>query len=141
MSNGYRPLFSEIHFFSNIFQKMTKNFKFSQKVGYFRNFFNDKFESSVEVYYKEMDNLIEFKEGALPGDNVSDNTDNLLVFGDRPTGPGHCMYGGVGVFGVDSWYSKENGKLLKQVFVKRNCRPYDYKFLSKENRNERKQKF
>jgi|APGre2960657444_1045066.scaffolds.fasta_scaffold19072_4 hypothetical protein len=57
---------------------------------------------------------------------------HFKVFGDRPTGPGHCMYGGVGVFGVDSWYSKENGKLLKQVFVKRNCRPYDYKFLSKE---------
>jgi len=57
---------------------------------------------------------------------------HLKVFGDRPTGPGHCMYGGVGVFGVDSWYSKESGKLLKQVFVKRNCRPYDYKFLSKE---------
>lgn len=50
-------------------------------VGYFRNFFNDKFETSVEVYYKGMKNLIEFKEGALPGDNVNDNTDNLLVFG------------------------------------------------------------
>jgi hypothetical protein len=60
------------------------------------------------------------------------NSIHLQVFGDRPTGPGHCMYGGVGVFGVDSWYSKENGKLLKQVFIKRNCRPYDYKFLSKE---------
>lgn len=50
-------------------------------VGYFRNFFNDKFETSVEVYYKGMKNLIEFKEGALPSDNVNDNTDNLLVFG------------------------------------------------------------
>jgi hypothetical protein len=28
-----------------------------------------------------MNNLIEYKEGALPGDNVNDNTDNLLVFG------------------------------------------------------------
>jgi hypothetical protein len=51
-------------------------------VGYFRNFFNDNFETSVEVYYKKMNNLIEFKEGALPGDNVNDNTDNLLVFGE-----------------------------------------------------------
>jgi hypothetical protein len=33
---------------------------------------------------------------------------------------------------IDSWYSKENGKLLKQVFIKRNCMPYEYKFLSKE---------
>lgn len=50
-------------------------------VGYFRNFKSNMFESSVEVYYKGMNNLIEYKEGALPGDNVNDNTDNLLVFG------------------------------------------------------------
>lgn len=50
-------------------------------VGYFRNFFDNTFESSVELYYKGMKNLIEYKEGALPGDNVNDNTDNLLVFG------------------------------------------------------------
>jgi len=50
-------------------------------IGYFRNFFENTFESSVELYYKGMKNLIEYKEGALPGDNVNDNTDNLLVFG------------------------------------------------------------
>ncbi|MBL1280132.1 MAG: TonB-dependent receptor [Fluviicola sp.] len=50
-------------------------------LGYFKNFLNNKIETSVEVYYKGMDNLIEYKEGALPGDNVNDNTDNLLVFG------------------------------------------------------------
>jgi hypothetical protein len=51
-------------------------------VGYFHNFMNNTYEASVEVYYKGMKNLIEFKEGALPGDNLNDNTDNLLVFGD-----------------------------------------------------------
>jgi hypothetical protein len=50
-------------------------------VGYFRNFNNDKYEVSVELYYKGMKNLVEFKEGALPGDNVNENTDNLLVYG------------------------------------------------------------
>ncbi|MFT6282740.1 MAG: hypothetical protein ACJA0U_002878, partial [Salibacteraceae bacterium] len=50
-------------------------------LGYFRNFKDNMFESSVEVYYKGMKNLIEYKEGALPGDNINDNTDNLLVFG------------------------------------------------------------
>ncbi len=50
-------------------------------LGYFRNFANNQWESSVEVYYKGMNNLIEYKEGALPGDNVNDNTDNLLTFG------------------------------------------------------------
>lgn len=50
-------------------------------VGYFRNFKQNKYETSVEVYYKDMRNLIEYKEGALPSDNVNDNTDNLLTFG------------------------------------------------------------
>lgn len=50
-------------------------------LGYFRNFMDDKYEASVEVYYKGMKNLIEYKQGALPSDNVNDNTDNLLVFG------------------------------------------------------------
>lgn len=50
-------------------------------IGYFRNFRNNTFESSIEFYYKSMNNLIEFKEGALPQDNVQDNTDNLLTFG------------------------------------------------------------
>lgn len=50
--------------------------------GYFRNFFNNKYETSIEVYYKGMNNLIEYKEGALPQDNVKDNTDNLLTFGN-----------------------------------------------------------
>ena len=50
-------------------------------LGYFRNFNDDKWETSVEIYYKGLKNLIEYKEGALPGDNVNDNTDNLLVYG------------------------------------------------------------
>ncbi|MNJ90926.1 TonB-dependent Receptor Plug Domain protein [compost metagenome] len=50
-------------------------------LGYFRNFNDNKWETSVEVYYKKMENVIEFKEGALPTDNVNDNTDNLLVYG------------------------------------------------------------
>ena len=51
-------------------------------IGYFQNFLDNKFESSVEVYYKDMNNLIEFAEGAQPQDGVNDNTDNSFVFGD-----------------------------------------------------------
>lgn len=50
-------------------------------LGYFRNFNDNKWETSIEVYYKKMENVIEFKQGALPSDNVNDNTDNLLVYG------------------------------------------------------------
>ncbi len=56
------------------------------------------FETSVELYYKGMNNLIEFKEGALPGDNVNDNTDNLLVYG---TGR---------AFGIEFYIKKAVGK-------------------------------
>ncbi len=50
-------------------------------LGYFQNFKENKYEASVEIYYKGMKNLVEYKQGALPSDNVNDNTDNLLVFG------------------------------------------------------------
>ncbi|PWL28739.1 MAG: TonB-dependent receptor [Fluviicola sp. XM-24bin1] len=55
---------------------------YQASLGYFRNFKDNMFESSVELFYKGLNNLIEYRDGALPGDNVNDNTDNLLVFGD-----------------------------------------------------------
>ncbi len=33
-------------------------------LGYYRNFYNNLIETSVEVYYKQLDNLIEYKNGA-----------------------------------------------------------------------------
>ncbi|MCC6600421.1 MAG: TonB-dependent receptor [Crocinitomicaceae bacterium] len=50
-------------------------------LGYFRNFDNDQWESSVEIYYKDMQNVSEYREGAQPQQTVKDNIDNLLVFG------------------------------------------------------------
>lgn len=50
-------------------------------LGYFRNFRKNMWETSVEVYYKDMKNQIEFKEGALPEDNIKNNTDNNFTFG------------------------------------------------------------
>lgn len=50
-------------------------------IGYFRNFLKDMLETSVELYYKTMDNVSEFREGAQPEQTVNDNVDNLLVFG------------------------------------------------------------
>lgn len=47
--------------------------------GYFRNFFNDGLETSVEVYYKNMKNLIEYREGYTP-DQLRD-VDYDFVFG------------------------------------------------------------
>lgn len=51
-------------------------------VGYFQNFKNNAYESSVEIYYRDMKNLVEFKPGAQPEDNAKDNTDNNFIFGN-----------------------------------------------------------
>lgn len=51
-------------------------------VGYFRNFKKNVWETSVEVYYKDLQNLIEYKNNAQPEDNVADNVDNQLTFGN-----------------------------------------------------------
>ena len=40
------------------------------------------YETSFESYYKEMTNLIEYKEGVLPEDNTNSNSDNAFTFGD-----------------------------------------------------------
>lgn len=50
-------------------------------LGYFQNLFNDKYEGSIEVYYKTLKNQIEYMDGALPGDDISDNADNYFIFG------------------------------------------------------------
>ncbi|MFK7757470.1 MAG: TonB-dependent receptor [Flavobacteriales bacterium] len=51
-------------------------------IGYFRDLDDGNFEASIEAYYKTMNNLVEYKEGARPEDNVNTNIDSQLVFGD-----------------------------------------------------------
>lgn len=50
-------------------------------LGVFKNFRQDMFETSVEIYYKDMKNQIDYKEGAQPQDNVFDNPDNAFTYG------------------------------------------------------------
>lgn len=50
-------------------------------IGAFKNFKEDMFETSIEVYYKDMKNQIDYKEGAQPQDNVFDNPDNAFTYG------------------------------------------------------------
>lgn len=72
-------------------------------LGYFRNFNKNMFEASVEVYYKDMKNQIEFKEGALIEDNINNNTDNNFTFGDGTS------------YGVELFVNKQFGKLTGWV--------------------------
>lgn len=66
-------------------------------VGYYRNFRNNMFETSIETYYKETKNLPEFKPGA-----------KLLVNPDLETD----LLAGIGkAFGVELMVRKKSGKL------------------------------
>ena len=50
--------------------------------GYFRDLFDGALETSLEFYYKDFENLIEYAEGAEPANNANTNYDAQLVFGD-----------------------------------------------------------
>ncbi len=47
--------------------------------GLFKNFSNNTYETSIELYYKDMQNQIEYKEGYVP--NSIDDIENSFVFG------------------------------------------------------------
>ena len=51
-------------------------------MGYFKNFSENKYETSIELYYKDLRNLIEYKENSFPEDNLNNNVDNQLTFGN-----------------------------------------------------------
>ena len=68
-------------------------------VGYFRNFYKNMFETSVEFYYKKLENQIEYKDGATPGDNVADNPDNNFTFGEGES------------YGMEVFFKKSLGKV------------------------------
>ncbi len=51
-------------------------------IGYFRNFFGDYLETSIELYYKSMENQIEYRPGSSFGITVGDNADNNFVYGN-----------------------------------------------------------
>ena len=65
-------------------------------IGYFRNFLNDAIETSVEVYYKNMKNVIDFKDNAI-------TYANLALDAELRTGKGRS-------FGVELLVRKNIGK-------------------------------
>jgi hypothetical protein len=56
----------------------------------------------------------------------------ISVKGDRPSGGMNCRPGQPGVVKIESWYDLNNSKLLKQVFAKYLCKPFDYNLLEKD---------
>lgn len=68
-------------------------------IGFFKNWKNNTIESSAEVYYRTMENMVEYREGALPADDVGTNPDNSLVRGRGWS------------YGVELFVKKKFGKL------------------------------
>ncbi len=66
-------------------------------LGYFRNFKDNEIETSVEIYYKKMDNQVLFAEGKQLRINV--NLDSLLVYGKGKS------------YGAEFFVKKNTGKL------------------------------
>lgn len=72
-------------------------------LGVFKNFKQNMFESSIELYYKTMNNQIDYKEGAEPQDNVFDNPDNAFTYGQG------------WAYGAEIFFKKRTGKFTGWV--------------------------
>ena len=69
-------------------------------IGYYKNFLHNKYETSIESYYKTMDNLIEYKENYIPGIAIgTDNPDNNLTSGNGKS------------YGLEFFIAKNSGNL------------------------------
>ncbi len=82
-------------------EKVRPQIGWQYSLGYFRNFDENMWESSVEVYYKTLENQIDFRDGAVNG--LNSNIENDLVFG---TGE---------AYGAEFFLKKRTGKLTGWV--------------------------
>jgi CarboxypepD_reg-like domain/TonB-dependent Receptor Plug Domain len=77
--------FSSIGLPTDVWIPSGKNVKpqvaYQYAVGYFRDLWDRKYEASIEVYYKDMFNQIEYKEGTQPQDGANTNYDAFLTYG------------------------------------------------------------
>ena len=58
----------------------------------------ENWEASIEGYWKELENLVAYAENTSPEDNIGDNVDNNLVFGDGWS------------YGIETFLKKRQGK-------------------------------
>ena len=69
-------------------------------IGYYKNFLKNKYETSIEGYYKTMNNLIEYKDNYIPGIAIgTDNPDNNLTSGKGKS------------YGLEFFVGKNSGNL------------------------------
>lgn len=107
--------------------RVAPQFGTQYNIGYFRNFLDNSYETSVEVYYKDMQNLVEYKEGTLPEDNVNDNVDNHLTFG-RGYSYGVELFLKKRVGDFNGWLGYTWSKTMRVFETINNGDPYPAKF-------------
>lgn len=78
VSNNGSTLPTDVWMPSSLIVQPQKAWQYS--LGYFQNFLNNALETSVEVYYKDLKNQIEYREGYTPN-NIRD-PESDLVFGE-----------------------------------------------------------
>jgi len=66
-------------------------------LGYFKNFGNDNYETSVEVYYKDLQNQIDYSENYIP--NATTEVEDEFVFGKGKA------------YGIELFLKKKKGRL------------------------------
>ncbi|MDA0913036.1 MAG: carboxypeptidase-like regulatory domain-containing protein [Bacteroidetes bacterium] len=73
-------------------------------LGYFRDLGpTQSWEASIEGYYKDLENLVAYAENSRPEDNIGNNVDNNLVFGQGWS------------YGVETFIKRSQGKLTGWV--------------------------
>jgi len=70
-------------------------------LGYFRNFADNTFETSIEAYYKDLDNQIDYREDYV--NNVADDLEEEFVFGDGRS------------YGLELFINKQKGRMTGWV--------------------------
>lgn len=68
-------------------------------LGYFHNFKQNMYEASAEVYYRSLNNVVEYAEGVDLYQTVQDNPDNLMVSGNGEA------------YGLELFFKKTKGAL------------------------------
>lgn len=96
VSNNGSTLPTDIWVPSSLIVKPQRGNQYS--LGYFRNFSANMFETSVEVYYKQLYNQIEYKEGYTP--QANEDLEKSFVFGEGES------------YGAEFYIAKKTGGMV-----------------------------
>jgi outer membrane receptor for ferrienterochelin and colicin len=104
-------------------------------LGLFKNFDNNGWETSIEVYYKTMKNQVLFKEGAQPLlDSANTNIENVLVFG-KGNSYGLELFVKKNIGKLTGWISYTLSKTTQQFDSLNRGKPFPFTYDRRHNLN------